>query len=72
MSDFAAWIQLIRDGGLALAVLALIVGGARGWYHWDNEFRAMRQDRDDWKAIALRGAKLAERALETPPPPRST
>ncbi len=70
MSDLQAWIQIVRDGGLALAVVVLVIGGMRGWYHWDMEYREMKQDRDDWRRLALQGTYLAERALEAPSPLR--
>ena len=66
--DLAPWVPLVQNGGLALAVVVLIIGGTRGWYVFGREYEEMKQDRDDWKALALRGTSLAERALETPPP----
>lgn len=69
-TELQTLVMLVRDGGLALAVVVLVIGGVRGWYHWDGEYQEMKQDRDDWKSLALRGTNLAERALEAPPPPR--
>lgn len=69
-SELLALVQLVRDGGLALAVVVLVVGGMRGWYHWDGDYQEMKTDRDEWRSLALRGTNLAERALEAPPPPR--
>lgn len=70
MVDLQQWVMLVRDGGLALAVVVLVVGGARGWYVFGSIYKDMKQDRDDWKDLALRGTNLAERALDSPPPPR--
>ena len=70
MIDLTQWVALVQNGGLALAVVALIVGGIRGWYVFGREYDEMKRDRDDWKGMAMRGASLAERALEAPPPPK--
>jgi hypothetical protein len=50
----------VRDGGSTTLLLAAIVGGAKGWYVWRWQYRAMTQERDEWKAIALRGLSVAE------------
>lgn len=63
-------VTLVQNGGLALAVVVLVFGGVKGWYHWGPEVEDIKKDRDDWKTIALRGTHLAERALESPPPPK--
>ena len=68
MVDLVPLVTLVRDGGLALAVVVLVLGGVRGWYHWDREFVDMKSDRDYWRGIALKGADLAERALDAPAP----
>jgi hypothetical protein len=66
--DLSAWVTLVQNGGLALAVVVLVAGGIRGWYVFGPTYADMKQDRDDWKALALRGTSLAERALDAPPP----
>ena len=48
----------------------IIVGLLRVWWVPGWLYRDLVRDRDEWKSIALRGAHLAERALETPPPPK--
>ena len=66
--DLQQWVSLVRDGGLALAVVVLVIGGVRGWYVWQSVYDDMKQDRDYWRSLALKGAALAERALDVPPP----
>lgn len=60
--------MLVRDGGLALAVVVLVLGGVKGWYKWGPDYADMKADRDEWRRLALRGTTLAERALDAPPP----
>jgi hypothetical protein len=56
---------------MALLVVA-VLGGFKGWYVWRwqhdaviaqyvEEVDALRQERDEWKAVALRGLSVAER-----------
>ena len=54
--------------GTVLLLLLVLIGGSRRLWVFGQEYEEMKQDRDDWKALALRGTSLAERALETPPP----
>jgi hypothetical protein len=63
-------VKLVQNGGLALAVVVLVLGGVKGWYVFGREYEQMKIDRDQWRGLALRGTSLAERALETPPPPK--
>jgi hypothetical protein len=63
-------VTLVQNGGLALAVVVLVFGGVKGWYVFGREYEQMKIDRDQWRGLALRGTSLAERALETPPPPK--
>jgi hypothetical protein len=37
-----------------------IVGGAKGWYVWRWQYDALVEERDQWRAIALRGLSVAE------------
>jgi hypothetical protein len=65
-------VQLVRDGGSTALLVAAIVGGFRGWYVWGWQYREkiaacqlelakVERDRDEWKAVALRGLSVAER-----------
>ncbi len=45
--------------------LFVLIGWAsykRKWY-WYHQYDEIRQDRDEWKALALRGTGINERAL---------
>jgi len=52
MDTLKDWLGLIRDGGLALMVFVLAIGGARGWYVFGWLYRKAEKDRDEWKALA--------------------
>lgn len=55
------WLSLLRDGGLVVGALLILVSGAREVWVWGWTYRAMQQDRDDWKSLALRNLDLAQR-----------
>lgn len=69
------WIELVNGPGGALVLLILIlVAGARGWWVFGREMtnreRAheaaildIRQDRDEWKRLALTGTDIAQKAV---------
>lgn len=66
--NFSEILPLVRDGGSTALLAAAVVGGFKGWYVWRWQFDAavatlaqMRQERDEWKNIALRGLTVAER-----------
>jgi hypothetical protein len=53
-------MKLVRDGGSTGLLVTAIVGGAKGWYVWGWQYQALVEERDQWKAIALRGLSVAE------------
>ena len=55
---------LKEQGAAVTAVLLLVVGGYRGWYIWRWQYDAVCQERDSWKAIALKGLAVAERIVQ--------
>lgn len=59
------WANTI--GVVTLLVLTLI-GGYKQWWVFGWLYKDLVKDRDDWKALALKGTNLAERALDVPPP----
>jgi hypothetical protein len=60
ISQLAEIVNLIRDGGSTVLLVTAIVGGAKGWYVWRWQHDAVIAERDQWKAMALRGLSLAE------------
>lgn len=65
-----AAIRAIADGGFIVALLTALVGGHRGWYVFGPQHRAIVTDlveqRDFWRAQALRATSLAEHAVGGP------
>ena len=65
---FAETLALVRDGGTIFLLTVAVVGGFKGWYVWRwvydvkcTELAQMRQERDEWKNVAIRGLSIAER-----------
>lgn len=67
-------LALVRDGGSLFLLVIAIVGGFRGWYvpRWtfdahmqaaDKSFAEMKQDRDEWKELAMRGLSVMEQGV---------
>lgn len=68
----ASALALIRDGGSTLLLVVSVWGGYKGWYVWRWQYDAqaaaatklvdqITKERDEWKAVALRGLSVAER-----------
>ena len=45
-------------------LILIIIGGMRGLYVWKWQHDELRQDRDDWKTLALSGTAIAGRAVD--------
>lgn len=54
---------LLNRADIALALALFIVGLVRGWWIMGDRFRDMRQDRDEWRELALGGQVIARRSL---------
>jgi hypothetical protein len=76
--DITAWLEVIRVFGLPIATLiALIIGGATGFYVWGWVYREMRSERDYYRRLALTGTaglgqavQVAEQMRRLDPTPR--
>jgi hypothetical protein len=59
--------QLIREltgpGGLLVALLVIIFTGMRGMWVFGWYVKEIKQDRDEWKAAALRATTIGERVV---------
>lgn len=65
-------LQIVRDGGSTALLVLAVLGGMKGWYVWRWQYDAqtaasaklveqLTKERDEWKAVALRGLSVAER-----------
>ena len=63
-------LRAIADGGFVVALLTTLVGGYRGWWIFGPQHKAIVADlveqRDFWRAQALRATSLAEHAVGGP------
>lgn len=58
-------LQLILGpAGVTVLVLVLMFTGWKGLWVFGWQYKDMKQDRDEWKEAALRGTRVAERAIE--------
>lgn len=55
---------LVNSGGVVLLLVAALYGGWKAWWVYGYQYRAMEKDRDEWKAMALRGSDLTEAATK--------
>lgn len=53
--------QVLKDGGLQGLLFILILAGSRKLWVWGWMYKELQQERDEWKALALKGTHLAER-----------
>lgn len=56
--------QILGPGGALVLALFILFGGFRGWWVYGREYRIMVKDRDEWKDAALKGSRVAERAVD--------
>lgn len=54
---------LLNRADMALALALFIVGLFRHWWVMGDRYREMRQDRDEWREMALSGTVVARRSL---------
>lgn len=57
-------IELVDRGGVVAALIILTVAGWRRWIVWGWQYDAMTLERDYWREIAMRGATVAEKAVD--------
>jgi hypothetical protein len=58
-------VELFRDAGLLGALVLWIWMGLKKLWVWGWAYDEMRKDRDEWKRLALSGARTAEAAVST-------
>lgn len=63
MSLIEAW-NFIQIGGVPGLLFLALVGAFRGWWHPGHVVRDLKQDRDEWKAIALENMRIAGTSVD--------
>lgn len=55
-------VQIVQTGGVVAVLVLIVVLGAkpRPWWVFGWRYREVTDERDEWKAIALRATNLAE------------
>ena len=54
---------LLGPLGLTVALLVVLFAGYKGWWVWGKDYARMEKEKDEWKEAALRGTRVAERAV---------
>lgn len=67
-TQYATWVQFIREAGiigvLCVVLFMVLVGGYRQWWVWGYQLVDMRQQRDEYRAIARGVTTTAEKAVD--------
>jgi hypothetical protein len=56
-------VDLLNSGGVLAILVLIVVGGWRRWYVWRFNYEEVRQDRDWWRNMALRGTGISEQVV---------
>lgn len=59
--------RLLNSGGVVALLVLILYGGwkAAPWWVFGREFRAMAEERDRWRDLAMRGMSATEKAVHT-------
>lgn len=57
--DFVKVADLASKVSLATLLVLILVGGQQGFWVYGSTYKDMVADRDEWKHLALQGARLA-------------
>jgi hypothetical protein len=55
--------RIISNGGVVGLFILFFVAVQKEWFVPGAQYKDLKQDRDDWKEIALTGTNAAERAI---------
>lgn len=58
-------VKFIQSAGFIGITVLIAIGGFRKWWVWGHQYEDMRKERDEWRALALRGTHITERAMVT-------
>lgn len=64
MGDSVFFRNLIENASVIVLLLVALMGGAKRWWVFGWTYQAMVEDRDEWRRIALDGARLVDRGAE--------
>jgi hypothetical protein len=62
--DALTTLQWVAQAGLIPALLIAIWGAIKEWWVPGKTYRRALDDADKWRALALRGSGIAEKAVE--------
>lgn len=62
MAETLGIAERIIQLGLTGALMLALYGGYRGWWVFGRYYQEMTKERDEWKALALQGLRLAGKA----------
>jgi hypothetical protein len=62
-ADPATIFDYISQGGAVAVLVWIVLGAVREWWFPAAAYRRLERDRDEWKEIALRGVKAADKAV---------
>jgi hypothetical protein len=60
-------VEVVRALGYVGLLIGILYGNYKGIWMWGNDYRKLERERDEWKAIALQHAGIAERATRLLP-----
>ncbi len=61
LSDILATLD---KGGTVACLILFAIGGVKGWWVYGHHYLEMVRQRDDWKALATRGHRINQQAIE--------
>lgn len=63
-------LDLIQSGGVVGILVFIVIALLRGWVFTRNAYMDVVRERDGWRAIALHGMKVSEKAVDALKGPR--
>jgi hypothetical protein len=70
VSDLTTLVEFLSKGGLVGVLVAILIAGMKGYWVWGWSYkeclereRQLRQERDEWRDLAVHGMDLADRGI---------
>lgn len=54
------WLEWIGRASATSLLAGILVSGYLGVWTWGSDYRSMRDERNEWKALALKATHIAE------------